>query len=127
MQHRGDDLSYANATWENTMSPANLPGARARGFWGMTVSASRIAWTRSIATVAWATTLVIDARSLTGLKNLFRYAKKTASEPMVMASRAIKPAPRQSTNATQSATVTSMTGESIALTCRALSAAFTAA
>ena len=51
---------------------------------GCSCRSSRIDWMRSSATLAWATAVVILARSCTGLKKRARYERKTVSEPTVI-------------------------------------------
>ncbi len=69
--------------------------------------------------------LAILARSCTGLKNCLRYARKTVSEPTVMAPARMSEPPRHITKAVQNDTVRPTMGERSDLMRRALSDAAT--
>src|SRR4051812_7425964 len=97
------------------MSPARDSGVKPDGFSGMIESAARRSRIRSVPTVTCAIAFVVVARSLTGLKNRFKYARYTVKDPTVMTPDRIRAVPRHRTIAVQAATVIVTTGASRAL------------
>jgi hypothetical protein len=112
-------------TFSKVISPRNGAGSLGAGRSGITVSASQTAVTRWKPTDTVAIVLVICARSRAGWKKRARYARKTESEPIVIAVDKTSSDPRQRTRPVQTATARVTEGDISADTRRACSDAVT--